>query len=271
MYTLQNEQLAVAILDPVADQARFGTRYCTGGYIFQVTDPRHGELLTGPTYPESFNWFDGQGIPDAFNLSPLRSLAAPAERALIIGIGQCDLQANTVLEFCSWEIEHTPSWIRMRTTQSFHEHALTLTRTVALQERSLRSSVVVENTGGALLPIRWFPHPFYPHPATPELLRCNLAVTLAENPGYLLQANGFIAVKDWNGQKGHFLALEHHATSNLMLLQRHPKLGMVAGTCSYAPTFFPIWGNQHTFSWEPYLEKTIAPGGSESWWIDYDF
>ena len=72
MYELRNNSLSVTILDPLADQERFGVRYCTGGYIYQVEDARHGPLLSGPTYPDSFNWFDGQGIPDAFNLSPLR-------------------------------------------------------------------------------------------------------------------------------------------------------------------------------------------------------
>ncbi|MGA1198082.1 MAG: hypothetical protein ACO36I_16465, partial [Candidatus Latescibacterota bacterium] len=67
MITLKNETLEISILDPVADQERFGTRYCTGGYIFQVTDTKHGNLLSGPTYPNSFNWFDVQGMPDAFN------------------------------------------------------------------------------------------------------------------------------------------------------------------------------------------------------------
>ena len=63
MFTLSSETLVVEILDPVADQERFGVRYCTGGYIFQVTDAQHGPLLSGPTYPHDFNWFDGQGIP----------------------------------------------------------------------------------------------------------------------------------------------------------------------------------------------------------------
>jgi len=96
MYTLSGETLEVAILDPVADQERFGVRYCTGGYIFQVTDRSHGPLLTGPTYPHSFNWFDGQGIPDAFNLGPLLEQPDSGPNALIIGIGECDLQARQV-------------------------------------------------------------------------------------------------------------------------------------------------------------------------------
>ena len=45
MLSLRNDSLHVALLDPLADRDRFGVRYCTGGYIFQITDPRHGPLL----------------------------------------------------------------------------------------------------------------------------------------------------------------------------------------------------------------------------------
>ena len=99
MYTLQNDQLSVDVLDPIADVERFGTRYCTGGYIFQVTDAEKGPLLSGPTYPDSFNTFDGQGIPDAFNQSPLKDAKSSDTQALIIGIGLCDLEKNEVETF----------------------------------------------------------------------------------------------------------------------------------------------------------------------------
>jgi hypothetical protein len=71
MFSLENHHLSVHVLDPENDRDRFGTRYNTGGYIFQIEDARHGPLLSGPTYPESFNTFDGQGIPDGFR-NPLR-------------------------------------------------------------------------------------------------------------------------------------------------------------------------------------------------------
>src|SRR5262245_56648766 len=119
MYTLSNAELQVEVLDPLADQARFGPRYCTGGYIFQITDARHGPLLTGPTYPADFNWFDGQGIPDAFNLAPLRDSASTSTTALIIGVGLCELQPRQVCEFCVWQVEQAPAAIHMRTVQSF--------------------------------------------------------------------------------------------------------------------------------------------------------
>jgi hypothetical protein len=49
-----NSELNVAVLDPVSDQARFGMRYCTGGYIWQVTDHRIGDLIADPNYPYDF-------------------------------------------------------------------------------------------------------------------------------------------------------------------------------------------------------------------------
>jgi len=55
------------------------------------------------------------------------------------------------------------------------------------------------------------------------------------------------------------------------VLQKHPVLGLVAGTCSYVPAFLPIRGNRRTFSWEPFFERTKAPGQTTTLWIDYDF
>lgn len=271
MYTLTSASLEVSILDPVADQGRFGTRYCTGGYMFQIVDGQHGPLLSGPTYPDSFNWFDGQGIPDAFNLGPLREPGASDPTALIIGAGVCDLQANQVVEFCRWDVRQGPSELAMRTAQTFGRYALELERTVALQHRTVRSTTRLKNTGSLPIPIRWFPHPFFPHPATDELCRFNIPVSMPANPGYELAASGFIARKDWPWQAGHFQALDHAAQSNLVVLQKHPGLGLVAATCSYIPAFFPIWGNRHTFSWEPYFERTLGMGQETTWWIDYDF
>ncbi len=271
MYTLANDELEVAILDPLSDQARFGTRYCTGGYIFQITDARHGPLLTGPTYPESFNWFDGQGIPDAFNLQPLREPLAADPLALIIGIGVCDVQHNQVKELCQWEVTSTSTTLCLRTAQAFQGFALELERTVQLSARTVRSTTRLRNTGRRAIPICWFPHPFFPQPDTPELCRYNVPLSLPDNPGYTVAESGFIARKAWPDQQGYYLALDHAAQSNLVVVQRHRTLGLVVATCSYVPSLFPIWGNQHTFSWEPFFERTLAIGQETTWWIDYDF
>jgi hypothetical protein len=271
MYTLSNDQLEVAILDPIADQERFGPRYCTGGYIFQVADARHGPLLTGPTYPESFNWFDGQGIPDAFNLHPLHAPGTPSQQALIIGIGVCDLEQRSVLEYCRWEVAEAPQAITMRTAQAFGEFALELERSVSLAGRTVTSSTRLKNTGKWPISICWFPHPFFPQPESPELCRLSVPVQMPENDGYILAPNGFITRKASPGARGFYQALDHAAQSALVVLQRHPAVGLVGATCSYVPAFFPIWGNRNTFSWEPFYERTVAAAQETAWSIAYDF
>lgn len=270
MFTLASAELQVEVLDPAADQARFGVRYCTGGYIFQVSDAAHGPLMTGPTYPDSFNWFDGQGIPDSFNFQPLRDPAG-GPQALVLGIGVCDLAQRAIVELCRWEVDIKDDEAVMRTTHAYGDFGLDLERTVRVAGRTVRSATLVRNTGRAMLPISWFPHPFYPQPAGPELIRLNIAARMPENPGYLLNESGWIARRTDPDRRGFYQALDHDAQTNLTLAQRHPALGLVAATCSYVPALFPIWGNSNTFSWEPYYERTLAPGQSADWWVDYDF
>ena len=272
MLTLKNNQLTVEVLDPVADRERFGVRYCTGGYIFQIHDATHGPLLSGPTYPDSFNWFDGQGIPDAFNLSPLRTSESEPV-ALILGIGMCDLEAKMIQEPCAWQVTPSDGAIHFTTQQSFQDWTVELTRTVTLIERTVRSDTSVRSAGRRPVPVRWFPHPFFPQlPAgNDELIKLNFAVGFPENNAYELGANGFIRRKGWPWSGGNFQALDHNGLTNLILIQRHPQLGQLTATCSYAPDFFPIWGNTNTFSWEPYLERTVMPGQTLNWRIDYDF
>lgn len=280
MLELRNDSLRVELLHPNEDHDRFGVRYCTGGYIFQVHDARHGPLLTGPTWPDSFNWFDGQGIPDAFNLGPVLSTRTLGQ-ALVIGTGLCDLAARTVLAFAHWHIERAAHALTFETEQAFEDTALTLRRTVSLTARTVRSHTALTNTGKAFVPVRWFPHPFYPQlPAAQasagdgsadELLWVNAPLRWRDAPGYARGDNGFIRRTGWPWQEGHYLALVHDAHAPLVLLQRHPVLGLVAAATSYVPDHFPVWGNPHTFSWEPFLERLVAPGITLEWWIDYTF
>jgi hypothetical protein len=274
MYTLANDTLTVSILDPIADRDRFGVRYCTGGYIFQVHDPSLGDLMSGPTYPDSFNWFDGQGIPDAFNLQPLRDAApeyAADPLALVLGIGLCDLAAKQVRAFCEWEVSEAANQITFHTVQRHQNFAVELERAVSLHGRTIRSQTRLWNRGQMPVPVRWFPHPFYPQPETDELIKLNVPVAAITGDGYELRANGFIARRGWPWDKGYYQPLDHASWSNLVILQKHPKVGLVAATCSFAPDYFPIWGNPRTFSWEPFLERTVGSGQEMAWWIDYEF
>lgn len=271
MYTLENDALKVTILDPVADRDRMGPRYCTGGYIFQVEDARHGPLLSGPTYPNSFNWFDGQGLPEAFNLGPLTDSAAGGGLSLVIGVGPCNLEDKTVSEFCVWDVEQAAANLRFLTSQEMGGYALELERVVALHGRTVHSGTRLRNCGGRPIRLCWFPHPFFPQPESGELCRLNLACTMPENPAYELGANGFICRKGWPWDDGHYQALEYKDSANLVVTQRHPSLGLVVASCQYVPTYFPIWGNANTFSWEPFLERTIHSNQELSWSVDYDF
>ena len=275
MFTLKGAQLSVTLLDPQADRERMGARYCLGGYIFQITDHAVGDLLSGPTYPDSFNTFDGQGIPDAFNLAPLRTVGEASE-ALIIGVGVCtldpDYRQNTVKTFSDWEVETGDGRMHMTTQQAYREWSLQLDRTVHLVGRTVRSETRLVNAGQAAIPMRWFPHPFFPH-AGDALCKLNAEYhSLPSSDGFGWDGDGWIQRRNWPWNRGgHYLPLQHAAQAPLVIQQRHPKLGIVTATCNYAPSFFPIWGNINTFSWEPFYERTIPPGATEHWWIDYDF
>ena len=270
MFTLSNDQLSVKLLDPAIDRARFGARYCTGGYIFQVSDRQLGDLMTGPTFPESFNVFDGQGIPDSFSRAPLRDPSDPT-RALVIGVGLCRPVDAIVDEFCTWDVDTSDETVLFQTRQLLPPFGLTLRREVSLRRRTIRSLTEVVNTGSVGFQISWFPHPFFPQPEDDELCRVSTPVDVRDNEGYERALSGFIRRRGWPWQTDHYLALDHQASSPLTVLQRHPKVGLVAGSTSYVPRFLPIWGNPNTFSWEPYFENTIAPGQRLSWWMTYDF
>ncbi len=271
MYTLNNTALQVTILDPVTDQRRLGPRYCHGGYIFQITDHNLGPLLSGPTYPDSFNIYDGQGLPEAFNLSPLHNPTGVETLALVLGVGICNLSTNLVTDWSEWRVTTEHCRIVFHTSHVFGKFAANIERVITLTHRTVRSETRLINYGENWIPVRWFPHPFFPQPTSSELCKFNIPVRIGDNPGYTLESNGFIYRKGDPWTQGYFLPLDHDANTNLIVHQRHPLLGLVTATCSFAPAYFPIWGNPCTFSWEPFLERTLGPQQQLRWWIDYDF
>ncbi len=138
--------------------------------------------------------------------------------------------------------------------------------------RTLISETALANTGGDPIHFRWFPHPFFPN-TRGECCKFNVQVTCAENPGFTLGHNGWLKMKldhEWS-RAGHFLALPYTPAERLVTLQKHPLVGLVAATCSFVPSFLPIWGNVNTFSFEPYTERDVAPGATSTWSVVYDF
>lgn len=284
MYTVENAALSVSLLDPIADKVRLGSRYCVGGYIYQVTDLKKGELLTGPQYPAPYpDTFDGQGAPDMF-FTPLGAEdTAVGGEVGVIGVG-CVKRTNPtepfsvrhnpeVAEFLPWEIEAGKESITMRTEQCFRDWAYSLAREVTLTERTIHSRTTIESTGEAMLPVRWFAHPFFP--LTPDRVYCrfSMPVTMPANAGYFINDEDFICQKaehDW--PKGFYQALTYDKPANgITITQKHPAVGEVITTTDFAPDFLPVWSNANTFSFEPYFDAQLHQGQAATWCIRYEF
>ncbi len=283
MFTLANRELTVTLLDPATDTERFGSRYCVGGYIYQVTDAEKGELLSGPQYPSPTpDTFDGQGAPDQF-VTVLGGDAPVGSEVTAIGVGRV-LRTNAqepfqvrhnpqVSQFLPWSVTITDDTITMQTEDAVYDWAYQLTRTVTLSGRTVHSHTAISNTGKDALPIRWFAHPFFP--LTEDRVHCqfSLPVTFPENPGYEFNDEEFICQKaDYDWERGYFLALDYKKVGNNMtVIERHPTLGQVTIVTSFVPDWLPIWSNARTFSVEPYYIRELAAGESDAWSIEYRF
>jgi hypothetical protein len=284
MYTLEGVALSVSILDPVADRDRCGSRYCVGGYIYQVTDSDQGELFTGPQYPDPYpDVFDGQGAPDMF-FTPLGAEATPVGGDVgIIGVGLVRRTSPIepfyvrhnpeVSAFLDWQVEASNNSITMHTEQRFRDWGYRLVRRVTLEGRTVHSFTEIESTGTAVLPVRWFAHPFFP--LTPDRVYCHFSmpVSMPENEGYFINEEGFICQKpahDW--QRGYYQALDYtKPDSGITIIQKHPDVDEVITTTDFAPDFLPVWSNANTFSFEPYFDAQLGHGAAAAWRISYTF
>lgn len=286
MFELRSSELTVTVLDPVADRERLGPRYCTGGYIFQIEDGTH-TLLSGPTFPDEFDVISGQGIPDSFAESPLPEVALPlrgsptaqnsdAETAkLVPGVGLCDLAARRVIEFCSWTVDTSPETIRFETSHRWRNYAFNISRVVSVAGRVVRSRTRIDNREGRPVPIRWFPHPFYPVERSPSAPLCSFPpsshATTTVEPGspYFVGEDGYLRCSDLSLKK--VAAVECESAGPFTILQHHPVTGMAAARFSYAPNYVKVWGNSNTFSFEPYFERTVGSNMSLAWLCEYHF
>lgn len=287
MYRLENDQIAVEVLDPVQDVARLGSRYCTGGYIWQVIDHQKGALLTGPEWPKEPNTFDGQGMPDMFFRALGAEDAPVGGEVSCIGVGRVRRTSpiepfyvfhnRDVIEFVHWDVgdqtgAETPA-VTMRTGHSFRGWAYELERSVTLRGRAVHSHTAIRNLGADSLPVVWFAHPFFPIPAGQVLCRFSIPVSMPENPGYSVNIDGFVARKagyDW--PHGWFQQLDYAKSgADMEVTQIHDAVGEVKVTTDFLPSFLPIWGNDKTFSFEPYFTRDLARGEGTAWSITYQF
>ncbi len=270
MLTLSNDRLTVEVVDPKKDDHLLGTRYCAAGYIHQVLDQSQVALLSGPTYPDSFNTFDGQGIPDTFHRAPLRS-SARQDQLLIPGVGRCSFDHKQLLEPASWNVTTKRDWLSMSTEHEFEEYRLDVSRTVKLMNRTVRSVTRVSNLAKGFVPVSWYPHPFFPHPSDDELCRFSTPITLLPNNSFTLEEDQWVNRLGWPWSGGNIAAIDHASRDHVMVSQRHPIVGTVTITFGYVPAYAMIYGNQNCFSIEPYLERTLGIGQSLEWFVDYTF
>ncbi len=283
MLTLQNQTLRVQILDPISDRHRLGSRYCTGGYIWQISDLASGDLLSGPMFPDPFpTQFDGQGVPEVFETALGSDTASINENVLVIGVGEVvrsspvhpfHVRNNPIVkEFCTWEIEQMENSISMHTAHNYKKYSLQLNRTISLVGKTVSSKTTVTNTGEKIVPLRWFAHPFFP--LTNDLVCTNFTghFQIPDNPGFFLNEDGYLAMrKEYQWKKGLYCPLKLSCEGSMIIRQRHPVLSELEVKLFFPVSSMPIWANANTFSFEPYLNTTLVPNSKKEWSIEYRF
>lgn len=279
MLTLANAELTVDLLDPAAEHARLGPRFCWGGYIWQVHDRNVGTLFTGPEWPNATPLpHNGQGLPESFRHSTTEGqpLLWDGTTGLAPGSGILgrDAGGNVVVTTpCVWQVDLRPDRAVFRTAQTAGRWAYELERTIELRGRQIVSRSRLTNRGAAPLKLEWFAHPFFALQPDGKL-KATLAkdVGLADNPGYVLAGGELTLKRAYVGvDDGHLVHLELPAGKPFAVTVSHPKLASVRFVTDFAPFKCVLWANGNTLSFEPFLALDLAPGESREWMVRYDF
>lgn len=282
MITLANNELQVTLLDPAADASRLGSRYVSGGYIWQVDDLQHGPLLVGAQFPEEPETFNGQGAPEVFQFTCFRSETEIPAKRLIIGVGTVENNAGTgVMEShwraavespAQWDTRVTATTASFAAVQRFDPWHLRISRQIELDARTLRSTTDLLNTGHGALPFRWFAHPFFPVPR--DLRCCSLRPgwSLEHNPGYSVGPDGILTMtRGFNWPSGHYELVRGCADQILDTTMAHPGVGSVRITGDFPLFRIAVWANDRTFSIEPFRAGSLLSGESTRWTLEYQF
>jgi len=196
--------------------------------------------MSGPHYPDPKPApFDGQGMPEAF-------------------------KSPELIQPCKWDIDCGDDYAVMSTQQQ----SIKLRREVRIVDNRIESITTVENISDDDVPILWFSHPFFPLNAS---LTCGKItppiINLPDNAGYYVDDDGMITMKsDYPWPKGLFQPIDIR-TEKLSFEIRHPAAGQLILSPDYNVAKCPIWANKNTFSFEPFIERTIRPRETTSWMI----
>ncbi|ATC64617.1 hypothetical protein CMV30_11980 [Nibricoccus aquaticus] len=278
MLHLANARLRVDILDPQESGLNGVPRFCPAGFIWQVHHVTAGPLLAGPEWPNPTpDPFNGQGLPEAFRHRTREGspLTWKGDEGLAVGTGvlkRSSTGETTLVSRCEWEIIPLHERALFKTTHEALGHRYELLRLVELQHSSLISVSSLANQGDSPITLQWFAHPFFT--LTEGLIKAGLpdGTSLAENPGFALSDNCLTQKRRFHDVKdGHFDQLKLPAEKNLEARLSHPALNQIDFSTSFPPDECVIWGNANTFSIEPYLSITLAPGEVRQWQLRYDF
>jgi hypothetical protein len=279
MLHLANAELTVDLLDPAAEHARLGPRFCWGGYIWQVADRAVGPLLTGPEWPNPTpRPHNGQGLPESFRHSTTTGQPLLWDGAVGLAPGAGALGRNaagdvTVTTPCVWQIDLQANRAVFQTEQTVGRWSYALQRTIELHGRQVRSHSRLTNRGSVPLVLEWFAHPFFALQSDGrQHLNLPAGTQLPDNAGYLLTGReltlrrAFVGIDD-----GHLELLRLPAGQPFVAALAHPRLAGVNFATDFAPFKCVLWANGNTLSLEPFLALSLAPGEAREWTLTYDF
>ena len=278
MITIRSSEFSVDLLDPRADtdMAMTGSRYCVGGYIWQAYDKVGRALLSGPHFPSSNPPpFDGQGMPEVFEMPLGGEDGAVGDDVCVIGVGLVKKTSGMspfhprnnphVTKPCGWDVTAEDSRVIMVTAQSHGDKSIELRREVLVTGSGIESVSSVCNTGSADITLRWFSHPFFPLNTDLSCGKIGSPVILPESAGYNMDAGGMIRMKpEYPWEKGLFQLLEVKP-EKLNFAIPHPIAGYLYLQTDYNVIRLALWANAKTFSFEPFMQRTIKPKDNVTW------
>lgn len=278
MLQIANAELVVSLLDPAKDQDRQGSRFCWGGYVWQVHDKDGLPLLTGPEWPRPTpSSFNGQGMPEAFRHRTRtgQPLTWEGKRGVGLGIGEMEINSKGEVDVtvpCRWDVTVDGANMVFRTEQQSGNYHYEIHRIITLDGRRLVSSSRLKNLSSQRLVLEWFAHPFFALSDRWIDVEVPAGSQLKENPGFKLEGKTLRLKRRFEHEKdGHmdFLQLPPGAVVEATL--SHPQLEYVTFSTDFAPSECVIWANHATFSIEPYQKLSLDAGEEQSWTLRYGF
>jgi hypothetical protein len=278
MLRLENAELVIDLLDPIADRDRLGTRFCAGGFIWQVHDRSFGPLLTGPEWPNpSPSPLNAQGLPESFRHSTTAGQPLLWRDNIGLAPGAGELRRGEsggalLTHPCNWTVARTAEQVTFTTEQTVLDWNYALERRVRIERRKLTSVSRLSNHGRSPLVLEWFVHPFFALTEGRARVLLPAATTMHDNSGYELSDGGLSFRRAFIGENdGHLDHLILPSGKPFRAEISHPILAYVRFETGFVPFKCVVWANGNTLSLEPFLALALAPGEVREWNVEYEF